>query len=44
MALTTTSYDACTAAGRGLVPRGLAGGCFASGKILLEQNGALSTL
>ena len=39
-----TSYDACTAAGRGLVSQGMAGGCFASGKILLEQNGALSTL
>ena len=33
MALTMTSYDACTAAGWGPVPRGLAGGCFASGKI-----------
>ena len=48
MALTTTSYDACTAAGRGPVPRGTAGGCFASGNILIkslvEQDGALSTL
>ena len=37
MALTMTSYDACTAAGWGPVPRGLAGGCFASGKILLAD-------
>ena len=42
------SYDACTAAGRALVPRGVAGSCFALAKSHLksfvEQNGALSTL
>ena len=41
-----TIYDVCTAAGRDLVPRGVAGGSFASAKILLkffvEQKGGLS--
>ena len=41
-------YDMCSLAGWGLVPRDVAGGCFASAKSHLksfvEQNGALSTL
>ena len=48
MGPTMTSCDACTAAGRALVPRGMAGGCFASAKSHLksfvEHKGALSTL
>ena len=47
MGPTMTSCDACTAAGRALVPRGMAGGCFASVNILLKflvEHKALSTI
>ena len=48
MSPTMSSYDVCRAAGRALVPRGVAGSCFALAKSHLksfvEHKGVLSTL